>query len=107
MTTTCRVPSIKEILNTKQQQNNYCLFELMLDSNGHVWMLPPFLWDFYPTLGCHDTQNVLYKYNHPSKPIRLIRAARRENRSSGVPTSSNIKRPVQSQKQARSLKFRI
>ena len=20
------------------------------------------LWDFYPTLGCHDTQNVLHKY---------------------------------------------
>ena len=32
------------------------------------------LWDFYLTLGCHDTQNVLYKYNHPlaSKPIKLI-----------------------------------
>ena len=30
------------------------------------------LWDFYPTLGCHDTQNVLHKYNHPTKPIRLI-----------------------------------
>ena len=26
------------------------------------------LWDF----GCHDTQNVLHKYNHPTKPIRLI-----------------------------------
>ena len=21
------------------------------------------LWDFYPTLGCHDTQKVLHKYN--------------------------------------------
>ena len=29
------------------------------------------LWDFYPTFGCHDTQNVLYKYNHQTKPIRL------------------------------------
>ena len=28
------------------------------------------LWDFYPTLGCHDTQNVLHKYNHPTKPVR-------------------------------------
>ena len=31
----------------------------------------------------------------------------RENRSSGDPTSSDINRPVQSQKQARNLKFRI
>ena len=31
------------------------------------------LWDLYPTLGCHDTQNALHKYNHPTKPIRLIR----------------------------------
>ena len=30
------------------------------------------LWDFYPTLGCHDTQNVRHKYNHPTKPIMLI-----------------------------------
>ena len=30
------------------------------------------LWDFYTTLGCHDTQNVLHKNNHPFKPIRLI-----------------------------------
>ena len=30
------------------------------------------LWDVYPTLGCHDTQNVLHKCNHPTKPIRLI-----------------------------------
>ena len=42
-----------------------CLFELMfyapVNSNGHVGTLPPFLWDFYPILGCHDTQNVLHK----------------------------------------------
>ena len=31
----------------------------------------------------------------------------RENRSSGFPTRSDTNRPVQSQKQARSLKFRI
>ena len=30
------------------------------------------LWDFYPTLGCHGTQNVLHKCNHPTKPITLI-----------------------------------
>ena len=30
------------------------------------------LWDFYQTFGRHDTQNVLLKYNHPTKPIRLI-----------------------------------
>ena len=34
-------------------------------------------------------------------------AATRENRSSGVPTKSDTNRPVQSQEQARSLKFRI
>ena len=36
------------------------------------WDAASILWDFYPTLGCHDTQNVLHKYSHPSKPIRLI-----------------------------------
>ena len=35
----------------------------------------------------------------------IIRAATRENRSSGFPTRSDTNRPVQSQKQARSLKF--
>ena len=34
-------------------------------------------------------------------------AATRENRSSGFPTRSDTNRPVQSQKMARSLKFRI
>ena len=36
-----------------------------------------------------------------------MRAATRENRSSGFPTRSDINRPVQLQTQARSLKFRI
>ena len=27
-----------------------------VNSNGHVGTLPPFVWDFYSTLGCHDTQ---------------------------------------------------
>ena len=30
------------------------------------------LWDFYPTLECHDTQNVLHINNLLTKPIRLI-----------------------------------
>ena len=30
------------------------------------------LWDFYSTSRCHDTQNVLHKYNHPTESIRLI-----------------------------------
>ena len=30
------------------------------------------LWDFYPTLGCHDTQNVLHKDKYPTKPKQLI-----------------------------------
>ena len=34
--------------------------------------LASILWDFYPTLGCHDFQNVLRKYNLPTKPIKLI-----------------------------------
>ena len=34
-------------------------------------------------------------------------AATQENRSSGFPTRSDTNRPVQSQKQARGLKFRI
>ena len=39
--------------------------------------------------------------------VICIRAATRENRSSGFPTRSDTNRAVQSQKQARSLKFRI
>ena len=38
---------------------------------------------------------------------KTIEPRRRENRSSGFPTRSNINRPAQSQKQVRSLKFRI
>ena len=53
----------------------YCLFELMLNVsvNGSdlVGTLHP-LFGCYPTLVCHDTQNVLHRYNQPSKPIRLI-----------------------------------
>ena len=30
------------------------------------------LWDFYPALECHDTQNVLHEYNHPIKPLRRM-----------------------------------
>ena len=30
------------------------------------------LWDFFATLGCHDTQNVHHKYNHPRKPTLFI-----------------------------------
>ena len=37
----------------------------------------------------------------------IRRAATRENRSSGFPTRSDTNRPVQAQKRARSLKFRI
>ena len=48
------------------------------------------------------------KENQDSIKIELIiRAATRENRSSGFPTRSNTNRPVQSQKQARSSKLRI
>ena len=48
-----------------------CLFELMLYAavfRGVALMS----WDFYPILGCHDTQNVLHKYNNPSKPKLLL-----------------------------------
>ena len=51
-------------------------FELMLyvsvNSKCHVGMLPLFYVTFTQTLGCHDTQNVLHKCNHPTKPIRLF-----------------------------------
>ena len=61
------------IQHTLINNKHFSLFELMLyvpfNCNGNVGTLPPILWDFYPT--CHDTQNVLHKYNHPSKPIRL------------------------------------
>ena len=59
-------------LDTVLQSKTFCLFELMLNapvnSNDHVGTLSP----FYGTLTQHqDTQNVLYKYNHTSKPIGL------------------------------------
>ena len=49
-------------------------FELMLYVPvKHVGTLPPFYGTvFYLKLGCHDTKNALYKYNHPTKPTRLI-----------------------------------
>ena len=60
---------------TKPDTDSFDLFDLMLyapfNNNGHVGTLPPF-YVTYPTLGFHDTQNVLHKYNHPTKPIRLI-----------------------------------
>ena len=48
------------------------MFYVPGNSNDHVGTLPPFLWDFYPKLGCHDTQNGLHKYNHTAKPIKLM-----------------------------------
>ena len=49
------------------------IFHVPYNSNGHVGTLPPFYGIFnQPTLGCYDTQNALHKYNHPTKPIRLI-----------------------------------
>ena len=46
-----------------------------LRPSQHQWSCrddAPLLWDIYPILGWHDTQNRLHKYNHPTKPIRLI-----------------------------------
>ena len=43
----------------------------------------------------------------PALGLNTIRAATQENRSSGFPTRSDTNWPVQSQEQARSLKFRI
>ena len=50
-----------------------------------------------------------YSYMHSSqcKFAKLFESRREKNWSSGFPTRSNTNRPVESQKQARSLKFRI
>ena len=63
--------------NTRSQFRVYvCLF--VIDALRHSQLqrscrdVTSILWDFYPKLGCHDTQNVLHKYIHPTKPIRLI-----------------------------------
>ena len=53
-----------------------------------------------PSLGSHHRNIGGTNHNH-------TRAATPENRSSGFPTRSDTNRHVQSQKQARSLKFRI
>ena len=42
------------------------LFINVTSVTARVYVLPN-IW-----MGCHDTQNVLYKCNHPSKRIRLI-----------------------------------
>ena len=54
-----------------------CLFDLWasvpVNSNGHLGTLPKILRDFYPKLGCHDTQHVLEnKTNQVNNYIRLI-----------------------------------
>ena len=45
------------------KKKKVCMFELWLyilvNSYGHFWDVASVLWDFFPTLGCHDTQNVL------------------------------------------------
>ena len=37
----------------------------------------------YPILGCHDTQNVLHKYNHLTKPIRIVCMNRKDRTLNG------------------------
>ena len=70
--------SCNKMVNKKCWHNFICLnlFLLMLERpNQQQWScrdVASILWDFYPKLGCHDTQNVLQKYNHPNKSIRLI-----------------------------------
>ena len=53
-----------------------CLFELILNvpviSYGQDGTLPPFLWDFYPKLGCHDVRKNASNITQPSKPLRLL-----------------------------------
>ena len=48
------------------------MFYIPVNNNGHSPTMASNLWDLDLTLGYHDTQNVLHKYNHPAKPIRLI-----------------------------------
>ena len=54
-----------------------CLFELMLgvpvNSYGHVGTLPPFYWTYMYTQNKDVmTSKNRFKYNHPTKPLRLI-----------------------------------
>ena len=55
---------------------NVSLFEIdALRPSQQQWScrdVASILWDMYPPLGCHDTQNALLKYNHPTKRIRLV-----------------------------------
>ena len=61
-------------INTRSRQF-FVLFELTLyvpvNSSGHVWTLPP----LYGTFTQNEdvmTSNTCLKYNHPTKPQRLI-----------------------------------
>ena len=77
------------------------LVQLVTLQNPHRWFSHEaaeleVLWSLSPFL---QLALIGYCYNNW--------AVTRENRSSGFPTRSDTNRPVQSQKQARSLKFRI
>ena len=51
--------------------NYICLFDLWFTvpvTSIAIWDVASTLWDFYPTLGCHDTQNAL----EISKQLRII-----------------------------------
>ena len=53
---------------------NICLFVCIdaLRPSQQQWScrdVAAILWDFYQTLGCHDTQNMLHEYNYPINPM--------------------------------------
>ena len=56
---------------------------------------------------CKVAANQSSTFRESNLDCFIRRAATRENRSSGFPTRSDTNRALQSQKQARSLKFRI
>ena len=54
---------------------------------------------------CSSSELILQSLLLFNVPVSVIGAATRENRSSGVPTRCDTNRSVQSQEQARYLKF--
>ena len=50
-------------MNINTHTGGNCTSDLMLNVSVNTYddvgTLSPFLWDFYPTLGCHDIQSVL------------------------------------------------
>ena len=83
------------------------LLNVPVNNYGYVRMPYPLNGSSTKLWSVHPKCSEIYHYPSKQEMFVMIRAVTRENRSSGFPTRSDINRSMQSQKMARSLKFRI